>query len=58
MITMGVLETDHLRRDPYARVLLSGIQKGRTVTFTNELNPTWDEIVYVCFPFLAIACGY
>ena len=35
------------KSDPYARVLLSGIQKGRTVTFTNELNPTWDEIVYV-----------
>ena len=35
------------KSDPYARVLLSGIQKGRTVTFTNELNPTWDEVVYV-----------
>lgn len=35
------------KSDPYARVLLSGIQQGRTVTFTNELNPTWDEVVYV-----------
>ena len=35
------------KSDPYARVLLSGIQKGRTVTYTNELNPSWDEVVYV-----------
>jgi Ca2+-dependent lipid-binding protein len=35
------------KSDPYARVLLSGIQQARTVTFTNELNPTWDEVVYV-----------
>lgn len=35
------------KSDPYARVLLSGIPKGRTVTFQNELNPTWDEVVYV-----------
>ncbi|WPH00738.1 Hypothetical protein R9X50_00356800 [Acrodontium crateriforme] len=35
------------KSDPYARVLLSGIQKGRTVTFKNNLNPEWDEIFYV-----------
>ncbi|RMZ75445.1 hypothetical protein DV737_g5291, partial [Chaetothyriales sp. CBS 132003] len=35
------------KSDPYARVLLSGILKGRTVTFQNELNPTWDEVIYV-----------
>ena len=35
------------KSDPYARVLLSGITKGRTVTFKNELNPTWDEVIYV-----------
>lgn len=35
------------KSDPYARVLLSGIFKGRTVTFQNELNPTWDEVIYV-----------
>ncbi|KAJ6151775.1 hypothetical protein N7470_006903 [Penicillium chermesinum] len=35
------------KSDPYARVLLSGLQKGRTVTFRNNLNPEWDEIVYV-----------
>ncbi|KAF1350242.1 C2 domain-containing protein [Delphinella strobiligena] len=35
------------KSDPYARVLLSGIQKGRTVTFKNNLNPDWDEVIYV-----------
>jgi Ca2+-dependent lipid-binding protein len=35
------------KSDPYARVLLSGIQKGRTVTWKNNLNPDWDEVVYV-----------
>ena len=35
------------KSDPYARLLLSGIIKGRTVTFQNNLNPTWDEVIYV-----------
>lgn len=35
------------KSDPYARVLLSGVEKGKTVTFQNNLNPEWDEIVYV-----------
>lgn len=35
------------KSDPYARVLLSGIEKGRTVTFQNNLNPDWDEVIYV-----------
>ena len=35
------------KSDPYTRVLLSGIEKGRTVTFLNDLNPEWDEILYV-----------
>lgn len=35
------------KSDPYARVLLSGMQKGRTVTFRNNLKPDWDEVVYV-----------
>jgi len=35
------------KSDPYARILLSGIPKGRTVTFKNELNPNWDEVIYV-----------
>ncbi|KAF2841081.1 tricalbin [Patellaria atrata CBS 101060] len=35
------------KSDPYGRVLLSGIEKGRTVTFKNNLNPDWDEVIYV-----------
>ncbi|EMC99805.1 hypothetical protein BAUCODRAFT_351320 [Baudoinia panamericana UAMH 10762] len=35
------------KSDPYMRVLLSGIPKGRTVTWKNNLNPEWDEIFYV-----------
>uniref|UniRef100_A0A093XBE2 Uncharacterized protein PYUK71.03c n=1 Tax=Talaromyces marneffei PM1 TaxID=1077442 RepID=A0A093XBE2_TALMA len=35
------------KSDPYARVLLNGIPGGRTVTYQNNLNPIWDEIVYV-----------
>lgn len=35
------------KSDPYARVLLSGYMKGRTVTFRNNLDPDWDEVVYV-----------
>jgi len=35
------------KSDPYVRVMLSGIQKGRTVTFQNNLNPEWDEVIYV-----------
>lgn len=35
------------KSDPYGRVLLSGIEKGRTVTYQNNLNPDWDEVIYV-----------
>ncbi|KAI9790565.1 MAG: hypothetical protein M1833_001916 [Piccolia ochrophora] len=35
------------KSDPYVRVLLSGVEKGRTVTFANNLNPEWDEVIYV-----------
>ncbi|KAF2458227.1 hypothetical protein BDY21DRAFT_284327 [Lineolata rhizophorae] len=35
------------KSDPYVRVLLSGIEKARTVTFKNNLNPDWDEVHYV-----------
>lgn len=35
------------KSDPYTRVLLSGIEKGRTVTFRNDLNPEWDEVLYI-----------
>ncbi|RDA89729.1 hypothetical protein CP533_6852 [Ophiocordyceps camponoti-saundersi (nom. inval.)] len=35
------------KSDPYVRVMLSGIDKARTVTFKNDLNPEWDEVLYV-----------
>ncbi|KAI9841404.1 MAG: hypothetical protein M1837_000737 [Sclerophora amabilis] len=35
------------KSDPYVRVLLSGIETARTVTFQNNLNPDWDEVIYV-----------
>lgn len=35
------------KSDPYVRVLLSGIEKARTVTFLNNLNPDFDEVVYI-----------
>ena len=35
------------KSDPYARVMLSGIQKCRTVTWKNNLSPPFDEVFYV-----------
>ncbi|KAM7205812.1 tricalbin-3 [Naviculisporaceae sp. PSN 640] len=35
------------KSDPYVRVLLSGLERGRTVTFKNNLNPEWDEVLYI-----------
>lgn len=35
------------KSDPYTRVLQSGIEKARTVTFRNDLNPEWDEVLYI-----------
>ncbi|KAL8899838.1 MAG: hypothetical protein Q9207_005992 [Kuettlingeria erythrocarpa] len=35
------------KSDAYARVLLSGVEKAKTVTFQNNLNPDWDEVIYV-----------
>lgn len=35
------------KSDPYVRVSLSGIERGRTVTHRNTLNPDWDEVLYV-----------
>ena len=35
------------KSDPYTRALLSGIEKARTVTFKNNLNPEWDEVLYI-----------
>jgi len=35
------------KSDAYARIVLSGIERARTVTFKNNLNPEWDEVLYV-----------
>lgn len=35
------------KSDPYVRVMQSGIEKARTVTFRANLNPDWDEVLYV-----------
>jgi Ca2+-dependent lipid-binding protein len=35
------------KSDPYARILLSGVQRARTVTWQNNLNPDFDEVLYV-----------
>lgn len=35
------------KSDPYVRVMLSGIEKARTVTWKNTLDPDWDEVLYI-----------
>jgi Ca2+-dependent lipid-binding protein len=35
------------KSDAYTRILVSGLQKRRTVTFMNNLNPEWDEVLYI-----------
>ncbi len=35
------------KSDPYARILLSGIEKAWTVTHQNNLDPDFDEVLYV-----------
>lgn len=35
------------KSDPYVRVLQSGVQRSRTVTFRNNLDPEFDEVLYV-----------
>lgn len=33
--------------DPYARLLVNGIQRARTAAIESSLNPTWNEIHYI-----------
>lgn len=35
------------KSDPYMRVLVQGVEKAKTVTIRNNLNPDWDEVLYV-----------
>lgn len=35
------------KSDPYVRVLVNSIVKGRTEVINNNLNPVWDQIIYI-----------
>ncbi|KAL4069403.1 C2 domain-containing protein [Scleroderma citrinum] len=35
------------KSDPYVQVLVNGVIKGRTEVVNNNLNPEWDEIIYI-----------
>ncbi|KAK2861390.1 hypothetical protein FQN49_004250, partial [Arthroderma sp. PD_2] len=35
------------KSDPYLRILKAGMETRRTVTWLNNLNPEWDEVLYV-----------
>ncbi|KAJ6575507.1 C2 domain-containing protein [Mycena sp. CBHHK59/15] len=35
------------KSDPYLRVQVNNVTKGRTEVVNNNLNPVWDEIIYI-----------
>ncbi|KAJ7169501.1 C2 domain-containing protein [Mycena filopes] len=35
------------KSDPYLRVLVNNVTKGRTEVINNNLSPVWDEIIYI-----------
>lgn len=35
------------KSDPYVRVLVNNVIKGRTEVMNNNLNPEWDQIIYI-----------
>ncbi|KAF9270554.1 tricalbin [Marasmius fiardii PR-910] len=35
------------KSDPYVRVQVNNVTKGRTEVINNNLNPVWDQIIYV-----------
>ncbi|RDB28789.1 Uncharacterized protein PYUK71.03c [Hypsizygus marmoreus] len=35
------------KSDPYVRVQVNNVTKGRTEVINNNLNPVWDEIIYI-----------
>ncbi|KAF7437156.1 hypothetical protein PC9H_003992 [Pleurotus ostreatus] len=35
------------KSDPYTRVLVKGVVKGRTEVINNNLNPVWEQFVYI-----------
>jgi len=35
------------KSDPYVRITVANFEKARTVHINNDLNPVWDEVLYV-----------
>ena len=35
------------KSDPYVRVQVNNVTKGRTEVINNNLNPVWDQIIYI-----------
>jgi Ca2+-dependent lipid-binding protein len=35
------------KSDPYVRVMVSNVEKARTVHINNDLDPVWDEVLYL-----------
>jgi Ca2+-dependent lipid-binding protein len=35
------------KSDPYVRITVSNFEKARTVHINNDLNPAWDEVLYI-----------
>ncbi|KAI0757330.1 tricalbin [Daedaleopsis nitida] len=35
------------KSDPYVRVMVNGVVQGRTEVVNNNLNPEWDQIIYI-----------
>ncbi|KAF9243825.1 C2 domain-containing protein [Melanogaster broomeanus] len=35
------------KSDPYVRVLVNSVVQGRTEVINNNLNPAWDQIIYI-----------
>ncbi|KAF9229629.1 tricalbin [Gyrodon lividus] len=35
------------KSDPYVRVLVNNVVQGRTEVINNNLNPVWDQIIYI-----------
>ncbi|KAJ6604267.1 C2 domain-containing protein [Mycena vulgaris] len=42
------------KSDPYLRVQVNDVTKGRTEVVSNNLSPVWDEILYIPEPYVII----
>lgn len=54
VVRVGIKKAEDLRNletigkvDPYVRLLVNGIQRGRTAAADSTLNPTWNEVHYI-----------